>query len=107
MVLGISVLIAVLIVLVIFFIMRSKFASGNQVHQRLKDLGGNTAKSHDEELERMSFMERTVKPFMHDVGNFLVRFAPSSIHDSVEHKIILAVRMLSIRRIQICNVYVL
>ena len=90
MVLGISVLAAVLVLLMIFFIMRSKFSSDNQVHQRLKDLGGNTVKSHDEELERMSFMERTVKPFLHDVGNFLVRFAPSSIHDSVEHKIILA-----------------
>ena len=90
MVLGISLLFAVLIILIVFFLFKSKFASGNQVHQRLKDLGGNTAKSHAEELERMSFMERTVKPFLHDVGDFLVRFAPSSIHDAVEHKIVLA-----------------
>lgn len=90
MVLGISLLIAVLIILVVFFLLRSRFASGNNVHQRLKDLGGNAAKSHAEELERMPFMERTVKPFLHDMGVFLGRFAPSSIHDAVEHKIILA-----------------
>lgn len=90
MVLGISLLIAVLIILVLFFLMRSKFASGNQIHQRLQDLSGNTVKSHAEELERMSFMERTVKPFLHDMGVFLGRFAPSSIHDAVEHKIVLA-----------------
>ena len=90
MVLGISVLIAVLIILIAFFLMRSKLASGNQVHQRLKDLGGNSAKSHAEELERMPFMERTVKPFLRDLGSFLGRFAPSSIHDAVEHKIVLA-----------------
>ena len=54
MVLGISLLIAVLIILVLFFLMRSKFASGNQIHQRLQDLSGNTVKSHAEELERMA-----------------------------------------------------
>ncbi len=90
MVLVISLLVAILILLLLFFVMRSKLASGNQVHQRLKDLGSNAATSYNEEMERMSFMERTVKPFFHDVGNFLVRFAPSSIHDSVEHKIVLA-----------------
>lgn len=90
MVLVISLLVAILVLLIIFFLLRSKLASGNQVHQRLKDLGSNVATSYNEEMERMSFMERTVKPFFHDVGNFLVRFAPSSIHDSVEHKIVLA-----------------
>lgn len=90
MVLVISLVIAVLVILIAFFLLRSKFASGNQVHQRLKDLSGDTAKSHAEELERMPFMERTVKPFLRDMGSFLGRFAPSSIHDAVEHKIILA-----------------
>lgn len=90
MVLVISLLAAFLIVLLIFFVMRSKLASGNQVHQRLKDLSAGSATSYTEEMERMSFMDRTVKPFLQDVGNFLVRFAPSSIHDAVEHKIVLA-----------------
>ncbi len=87
MILIISLLVALLVVLMLFLIMRSK-ASGNQVHQRIRDLQG--AKSHVEEMERMPFMERTVKPFLRDIGGFLVRFAPSSIHDAVEHKIILA-----------------
>ena len=89
MVLVVSLLAAVLIVAVLFFVMYSKLASGNQVHQRLKDLQGGV-KSHTEEMERMPFMERTVKPFLRDIGGFLGRFAPSSIHDSVAHKIVLA-----------------
>ncbi len=88
MILIISLLVALLVVLLIFVVMRTKFASGNQVHQRLRDLQGVT--SHAEEMERMPFMERTVKPFLRDIGGFLVRFAPSSIHDAVEHKIVLA-----------------
>ncbi len=88
MILIISLLVALLVVLLIFILMRSKMASGNQVHQRLRDLQGVT--SHTEELERMPFMERTVKPFLRDIGGFMVRFAPSSIHDAVEHKIVLA-----------------
>ncbi len=89
MVLVVSLLAAVLIVAILFFVMYSKLASGNQVHQRLKDLQGG-AKTHTEEMERMPFMERTVRPFLRDVGGFLGRFAPSSIHDSVERKIVLA-----------------
>lgn len=88
MVLIISLLVAILILLLLFIVMRSKFTSGNQVHQRLRDLQGVT--SHVEEMERMPFMERTVKPFLRDIVGFLVRFAPSSIHDAVEHKIVLA-----------------
>ncbi len=88
MILIISLLVALLVVLLIFIVMRSKFTSGNQVHQRLRDL--QVATSHAEEMERMSFVERTLKPFLRDIGGFLVRFAPSSIHDAVEHKIVLA-----------------
>ena len=88
MILVISLLVAMLVVLLLFVVMRTKLASENQVHQRLRNLQGVT--SHAEEMERMPFMERTVKPFLRDIGGFLVRFAPSSIHDAVEHKMILA-----------------
>ena len=59
MILIISLLIAFLVVLLLFLIIRSK-ASGNQMHQRIRDL--QSAKSHAEEMERMPFMERTVRP---------------------------------------------
>ena len=93
MVLLISLLVAFLIFSILYYIIKTKVIPDNQLHQRLKDLQGTEGRvitSHADELAQMPFMDRTVVPLLHRFENFMVRFAPSSIHNTVEHKLMLA-----------------
>ena len=65
----------------------------NQVHQRLRDLQGDEGRvvtSHADELAKTPFMDRTVVPLLRRFESFMVRFAPSGIHNTVEQKLMLA-----------------
>ena len=93
MILLISLLVAFLIFSVLYYIIKTKVVPDNQLHQRLKDLQGTEGRvitSHADELAQMPFMDRTVVPLLRRFENFMVRFAPSSIHNTVEHKLMLA-----------------
>lgn len=89
----ISFLITVLVFSVLYYIIKTKITPGNQVHQRLKDLqgeGDRVVKSHADELSRIPFLDRTVLPLISRIEKFLMRFAPSEIHATVEKKLMLA-----------------
>ena len=89
----ISLLVTFLIFSVLYYIIKTKIVPSNQVHQRLKDLGGGgdrVVRTHAEELARIPFMDRTVLPLIHSVEQFLTKFAPSEIHATVEKKLMLA-----------------
>lgn len=93
MVLLISLLLAVLFFLVLYYIIKTKVVPSNQVHQRLRDLQGTEGRvitSHADELARIPFLDRTVVPLLRQFENFMVRFAPSGIHSTVEQKLMLA-----------------
>ena len=89
----ISVLITLLVFVILYYIVKTKITAGNQVHQRLKDLGGGgerVIKSHADELSRIPFLDRTVLPLLYQAEKFLMKFAPSEIHATVEKKLMLA-----------------
>ena len=89
----ISLLIAFLIFSILYYIIKTKIVPDNQVHQRLRDLQGGEGRvitSHTDELARTPFMDRTIVPLLRGFENFMVRFAPSGIHNTVEHKLMLA-----------------
>ena len=90
----ISLLVTFLVFSVLYYIVKTKIAPSNQVHQRLKDLGGgggeHVVRTRTEEIARIPFIERTVIPLLHRVEEFLIRFAPSEIHATVDKKLILA-----------------
>ena len=93
MILLISLLIAVFIFVVLYYIIKTKVAPDNQVHQRLQDLQGTEGRvitSRADELNRVPILERTVIPLLRRFENFMVRFAPSGIHGTVERKLMLA-----------------
>ena len=93
MILLISLLLAVLIFSVLYYIIKTKVVPSNQVHQRLRDLQGADSRvitSHADELARIPFLDRTVVPLLRSFENFMVRFAPSGIHNTVEQKLMLA-----------------
>ena len=93
MILLISLLVAFLIFSVLYYIIKTKVVPDNQLHQRLKNLQGTEGRvitSHADELAQMPFMDRTVVPLLRRFENFMVRFAPSSIHNTVEQKLMLA-----------------
>lgn len=92
-VLAISFFITLLIFLVLYYIVKTKIAPSNQVHQRLKDLGDageRVARTRTEELARIPFIDRTVLPLVGAIENFFIKFAPSEIHATVDKKLILA-----------------
>lgn len=92
-VLAISFLVTFLVFSVLYYIVKTKIAPSNQVHQRIKDLGGGServVRSRAEELARIPFMDRTVLPLFYKIEKFLLRFAPSEIHATIEKKLILA-----------------
>lgn len=92
-VLLISVLITLFVVAVLYYIIKTKITPGNQVHQRLKDLGGGeerVVKSRADELSRIPLLDRTVLPLISQAEKFLMKFAPSEIHATVEKKLMLA-----------------
>lgn len=92
-VLLISFLFTLLVFAVLYYIVKTKIAPSNQVHQRLKDLGGGgerVARTRSEELARIPFMERTVLPLLSAVEKFFIRFAPSEIHATIDKKLMLA-----------------
>ena len=65
----------------------------NQVHQRLKNLQGTGERvttSHADELSKTPFLDRTIVPVLRNFEKFMVRFAPSGIHNTVEQKLMLA-----------------
>ena len=89
----ISLLIAFLIFSILYYIIKTRVLPGNQVHQRLKDLQGTgerVTKTHAEELAKIPFLDRTVVPMLRNFERFMVRFAPSGIHNTVETKLQLA-----------------
>ena len=93
MVLLISLLTAFLAFSVLYYVIKTKVVPENQLHQRLRDLQGGEGRvitSHADELAQMSFMDRTVVPLLRRFENFMVRFAPSGIHNTVEQKLMLA-----------------
>ena len=89
----ISLLVTFLVFSLLYYIVKTKIVPGNQVHQRLKDLGGGeerVVRTHAEELARIPFLDRTVLPLIRSAEKFLTSFAPSEIHATVEKKLILA-----------------
>ena len=93
MVLLISLLIAVLVFLVLYYVIKTKVVPGNQVHQRLRDLQGTEGRvitSHTDELAQVPFLDRTIVPVLRSFEDFMVRFAPTGIHNTVEQKLMLA-----------------
>lgn len=93
MVLLISLLAAFLIFAVLYYIIKTKIVPDNQVHQRLRNLQGTEGRvitSHADELAQVPFLDRTVVPLLRKFENFMVRFAPSGIHNTVEQKLMLA-----------------
>ena len=89
----ISLLAAFLIFVVLYYVMKTKVVPDNQVHQRLRDLQGVEGRvitSHADELNRVPILDRTIIPLLRKFENFMVRFAPSGIHDTVERKLMLA-----------------
>ena len=93
MVLLLSLLLAFLVFSVLYYIIKTRVLPGNQVHQRLKDLqgaGDRVTKTHAEELAKTPFLDRTVVPMLRNFERFMVRFAPSGIHNTVETKLQLA-----------------
>ena len=93
MVLLISLLAAFLIFVVLYYVMKTKVVPDNQVHQRLRDLQGAEGRvitSHADELNRVPILDRTVIPLLRRFESFMVRFAPSGIHSTVERKLMLA-----------------
>jgi tight adherence protein C len=92
-VLVISFLVTFLVFSVLYYIVKTKIAPSNQVHQRIKDLGGGgerVVRTHAEELARIPFLDRTVLPLLSAVEKFFIRFAPSEIHATVDKKLMLA-----------------
>lgn len=93
MVLLISLLVAFLIFSILYYIIKTRVLPGNQVHQRLKDLqgtGDRVTRTHAEELAKTPFLDRTIVPMLRNFEKFMVRFAPSGIHHTVETKLQLA-----------------
>ena len=93
MILLISVLVAFLIFSVLYYIIKTKILPGNQVHQRLKDLQGTSGRvttSRTDELAKIPVLDRTVVPMLRNFERFMVRFAPSGIHNTVDSKLLLA-----------------
>jgi len=93
MILLISLLVAFLVFSVLYYIIKTKIAPGNQVHQRIKDLQGTgelVTTAHADELAKTPFLDRTIVPVLRNFEKFMVRFAPSGIHDTVENKLMLA-----------------
>ena len=93
MILLISLLAAFLIFFVLYYIIKTKVLPGNQVHQRLKDLQGTGERvttAHADELAKTPFLDRTIVPMLRNFEKFMVRFAPSGIHNTVEQKLMLA-----------------
>lgn len=93
-VLVISLLVTFFVFSILYYIVKTKIAPSNQVHQRLKDLGGGdgerVVRTHAEELARIPFMDRTVLPLFYSAEKFFIRFAPSEIHATVDKKLMLA-----------------
>ena len=93
MILLISLLAAFLFFVVLYYVMKTKVVPDNQVHQRLRDLQGAEGRvitSHADELNRVPILDRTVIPLLRRFESFMVRFAPSGIHSTVERKLMLA-----------------
>ncbi|SDC00736.1 tight adherence protein C [Succiniclasticum ruminis] len=93
MVLLISLLTAFLVFSILYYVIKTKVVPDNQVHQRLRNLQGGEGRvitSHTDELAQVPFLDRTVVPLLRKFENFMVRFAPSGIHDTVEQKLMLA-----------------
>ena len=92
-VLVISFLVTFLVFSVLYYVVKTKIVPGNQVHQRIKDLGGGServVRTRAEELARIPFMDRTILPLLYEVEKFFTKFAPSEIHATVDKKLMLA-----------------
>ena len=91
-VLLISLLVTFLVFSVLYYIVKTKIAPSNQVHQRIKDLGGGerVVRTRSEELARIPFLDRTVLPLLNSIEKFFIKFAPSEIHATIDKKLMLA-----------------
>lgn len=93
MILLISLLAAFLVFSILYYVIKTKVVPENQMHQRIRDLQGadnRVITSHADELARMPFLDRTIVPLLRRFEKFMVRFAPSGIHNTVEQKLMLA-----------------
>lgn len=93
MVLLISLLAAFLVFSILYYVITTKVVPENQMHQRIRNLQGadnRVITSHADELARMPFLDRTIVPLLRRFEKFMVRFAPSGIHNTVEQKLMLA-----------------
>ena len=89
----ISLLVTFLFFSVFYYVIKTKVVPQNQVHQRLKNLGGDServVRTHAEEMARIPFLDRTILPLLDSVEKFFIKFAPSEIHATVEKKLMLA-----------------
>ena len=89
----ISLLVTFLVFSVLYYIVKTKILPGNQVHQRIKDLGGGgerVVRTRSEELARIPFMDRTILPLLNSIEKFFIKFAPSEIHATIDKKLMLA-----------------
>lgn len=89
----ISLLVTFLFFSVFYYVIKTKVVPQNQVHQRLKNLGGDServVRTHAEEMARIPFLDRTILPLLDSVERFFIKFAPSEIHATVEKKLMLA-----------------
>ena len=69
----ISLLVTFLVFSILYYIVKTRIVPGNQVHQRLKDLGGGSERvvhTRAEELARIPFLDRTVLPILNSIENF-------------------------------------
>ena len=89
----ISLLVTFLVFAVLYYIVKTKIVPGNQVHQRIRDLGGGServVRTRSEELAHIPFMDRTVLPLLNSIEKFFIKFAPSEIHATIDKKLMLA-----------------
>ena len=93
MILLISLLAAFLVFSILYYVIKTKVVPENQLHQRLRNLQGAEGRvitSHADELAQLSFLDRTIVPLLRRFETFMVRFAPTGIHNTVEQKLMLA-----------------
>ena len=94
MVLAISAAGALAVFLLLRFIVKTRLVPDTQMHQRLRKLkyGAQVQTEHvsAKTLSDIPFMERTIAPLFRSITEKLSVFAPKSIHDQLERRIMLA-----------------
>ena len=85
---------ALAIFLLLYFLIKTQIVPDTQMHQRLRKLKyGSQVQAERETAKNLAdipFVERTIAPFFRSVTETLTSFAPKSIHDQLERRIMLA-----------------